>query len=117
MSIFANYQSRYEDTEHEEYSLKEYLEICKKDPTADANAAERMLIAIGEPELVDTSKDLRLSRVFSNKVIKRYPVFSDFFGMEVCVDQIVSFFRHAAQGLEEQKKILYLLGQVGGGKP
>jgi serine protein kinase len=116
MSIFANYQSRYEDTEHEEYSLKEYLEICKNDPAAYANAAERMLLAIGEPELVDTSKDLRLSRIFSNKVIKRYPVFSDFFGMEVCVDQIVSFFRHAAQGLEEQKQILYLLGPVGGGK-
>src|SRR5262249_10869278 len=29
---------------------------------------------------------------------------------------IVSFFRHAAQGLEERKQILYLLGPVGGGK-
>jgi len=28
----------------------------------------------------------------------------------------VSFFRHAAQGLEEKKQILYLLGPVGGGK-
>ncbi|NIP90195.1 MAG: PrkA family serine protein kinase, partial [Gammaproteobacteria bacterium] len=30
--------------------------------------------------------------------------------------QMVSFFRHAAQGLEERKQILYLLGPVGGGK-
>ena len=116
MSIFSNYQTRYEDTEQEEYSLKEYLDICKNDPTAYANAAERLLLAIGEPELIDTSKDPRLSRIFLNKVIKRYPAFDDFFGMEECVQQIVSFFKHAAQGLEEKKQILYLLGPVGGGK-
>ncbi len=116
MSIFANYQSRYEDTEQEEYSLQEYLEICKTDRTAYATAAERLLTAIGEPELVDTSKDPRLSRIFSNKVIKRYREFDDFYGMEECIEQIVSFFKHAAQGLEEKKQILYLLGPVGGGK-
>ncbi|HLT90163.1 MAG TPA: PrkA family serine protein kinase [Woeseiaceae bacterium] len=116
MSIFANYQSRYEDTEQEEYSLQEYLEICKTDKTAYATAAERLLIAIGEPELIDTSKDPRLSRIFSNKVIKRYREFDDFYGMEECIEQIVSFFKHAAQGLEEKKQILYLLGPVGGGK-
>jgi len=116
MSIFSNYQVRYEDTEQEEYSLKEYLEICKKDPGAYASAAERLLRAIGEPETVDTSRDARLSRIFSNKVIKRYKVFDQFYGMEECIEQIVSFFRHAAQGLEEKKQILYLLGPVGGGK-
>ena len=36
--------------------------------------------------------------------------------MEETIQQIVSFFRHAAQGLEEKKQILYLLGPVGGGK-
>jgi serine protein kinase len=116
MSIFSNYQARYEDTEEEEYSLKEYLEICKTDPTAYATAAERLLIAIGEAEHVDTSRDPRLSRIFSNKIIKRYPEFDDFYGMEECIEQIVSFFKHAAQGLEEKKQILYLLGPVGGGK-
>ena len=116
MSIFSNYQERYEDTEEEEYSLKEYLEICKKDPTAYATAAERLLLAIGEAEHVDTSRDPRLSRIFSNKIIKRYPEFDDFYGMEECIEQIVSFFKHAAQGLEEKKQILYLLGPVGGGK-
>jgi serine protein kinase len=116
MSIFGNYQSRFEDTQQEEYSLEEYLEICKTDPTAYATAAERLLHAIGEPELIDTANDPRLSRIFSNKVIKRFPQFSEFFGMEECIEQIVSFFRHAAQGLEEKKQILYLLGPVGGGK-
>jgi serine protein kinase len=116
MRIFNHYQSRYEDAGIEEYSLQEYLEICKNDSLGYATAAERLLIAIGEPELVDTSKDLRLSRIFSNKVIKRYSEFSDFYGMEDCIEQIVSFFKHAAQGLEEKKQILYLLGPVGGGK-
>ena len=116
MSIFSHYQTRYEVTQEEEYTLQEYLEICKNDPNAYASAPERMLDAIGEPELVDTSLDPRLSRIFSNKIIRRYPAFSEFYGMEECIEQIVSYFRHAAQGLEEKKQILYLLGPVGGGK-
>ncbi len=116
MSIFKHYADRYESRQEEEYSLEEYLQICKKDPTAYASAAERMLLAIGEPDFVDTSRDPRLSRIFSNKVIKRYKEFEEFYGMEDCVEQIVSFFKHAAQGLEERKQILYLLGPVGGGK-
>jgi serine protein kinase len=116
MGIFDHYQSRYERNREEEYSLQEFLEICRKDLTAYASPAERMLIAIGEPELVDTRLDPRLSRIFANKIIKRYPAFSDFYGMEETIEQIVAYFRHAAQGLEERKQILYLLGPVGGGK-
>ncbi len=116
MSILQHFKDRYDQTQEEEYSLEEYLEICKNDPAAYATAAERMLLAIGEPEFIDTSRDPRLSRIFSNKVIKRYPEFSEFYGMEEAVENIVSFFRHAAQGLEEKKQILYLLGPVGGGK-
>jgi serine protein kinase len=116
MSIFNHYRERYESTQEEELSIQEYLELCKSDPSVYATAAERMLMAIGEPELVDTAKDPRLSRIFSNKVIKRYSAFGDFYGMEECIEQIVSFFKHAAQGLEEKKQILYLLGPVGGGK-
>src|SRR5690606_5915732 len=116
MSIFSHFQQRFEATRQEEYSLQEYLDLCKEDPGTYASAAERLLTAIGEPELIDTSTDSRLSRIFSNKVIRRYPAFEDFHGMEECIDQIVSYFRHAAQGLEEKKQILYLLGPVGGGK-
>lgn len=116
MGIFDHYQTRYEKNREEEYSLQEFLEICRQDPTAYASPAERMLIAIGEPELIDTRLDQRMSRLFANKVIKRYPAFSDFYGMEETIEQIVAYFRHAAQGLEERKQILYLLGPVGGGK-
>lgn len=116
MSIISHYQHRFADAQQEECSLAEYLEICKKDPSAYISPAERLLLAIGEPELIDTSKDPRLSRIFSNKVLKCYREFGDLYGMEECIEQIVSFFKHAAQGLEEKKQILYLLGPVGGGK-
>ena len=116
MSIFNAYQARFEAAREEEMSLQEYLELCRKDRMAYASAAERMLQAIGEPELVDTRLDPRLSRIFSNKIIRLYPAFRDFYGMEEAIEKIVSYFRHAAQGLEEKKQILYLLGPVGGGK-
>ena len=116
MNIFKNYTARYERTREEEYSLQEYLDICKRDHLAYATAAERMLAAIGEPEMVDTRNDSRLTRIFSNKVIKIYPAFRDFYGTEEVIEQVVAYFRHAAQGLEERKQVLYLLGPVGGGK-
>jgi serine protein kinase len=116
MSIFNHYRERYEATQQEELTIKEYLELCKKDPSVYATAAERMLMAIGEPDMVDTAQDPRLSRIFSNKIMKRYKAFGEFYGMEEAIQQIVSYFKHAAQGLEEKKQILYLLGPVGGGK-
>ena len=116
MSIFSHYQTRYEKAQEEEYTIQEYLELCKKDPTVYASSSERMLASIGEPEMVDTRNDPRLSRLFSNRVVKKYPAFKDFHGMEETIERIVSYFKHAAQGLEERKQILYLLGPVGGGK-
>src|SRR5690625_2605262 len=116
MSIFNHYLDRYEAAREEELSLAEYLELCRSDPSTYASAAERLLVAIGEPELVDTSRDPRLSRIFQNRIIRRYQAFEEFHGMEEAIDQIVAYCRHAAQGLEERKQILYLLRPVGGGK-
>ena len=98
MSLFHHYQARFDHSRPEEYTLEQYLNLCKTDPTAYATAAERLLLAIGEPEVVDTSRDPRLSRIFSNKMIRRYPAFNEFYGMEEAIEQIVAYFRHAAQG-------------------
>ncbi|CAA7613594.1 PrkA family serine protein kinase [Magnetospirillum sp. UT-4] len=114
--LFTRFARTYEGRKDVEMSLLEYLEGCREDPMMFASAAERMIAAIGEPELVDTAKDARLARVFMNRTIKVYPAFADFFGMEETIERIVGYFRHAAQGLEERKQILYLLGPVGGGK-
>ncbi len=116
MGILQGYRENYAKGRDEEMSLEDYLELCRNDPMAYATPAERMLRAIGEPEIVDTRQDPRLSRIFSNRIINRYPAFSEFYGMEDVVEQIVAYFKHAAQGLEERKQVLYLLGPVGGGK-
>ena len=114
--IFGLYSRLYENRREVEYSLEDYLRACSDDPSFYAGPAERLLKAIGEPVMVDTSQDPRLGRIFMNRTIKIYPAFEDFYGMEETIERIVGFFRHAAQGLEERKQILYLLGPVGGGK-
>jgi len=116
MSIFKEYLENHVKNQIEFLTFEDYLAACKKDPLVYASPAERMIRAIGEPELVDTSKDARLSRMFLNKTLKIYPAFKDFYGMEETVERIVGYFTHAAQGLEERKQILYLLGPVGSGK-
>ena len=114
--VFSLATTMREERRETEMTLAQYLQACAEDPFCYASAAERMLKAIGEPAMVDTSKDPRLGRVFMNRTMRVYPAFSDFHGMEETVERIVGFFRHAAQGLEERKQILYLLGPVGGGK-
>src|SRR5216683_5837345 len=112
-SLFARL---YESEKETEMSLEDYLKACAREPMAYASAPERMLAAIGEPQLIDTSQETRLGRIFMNRTIRVYPAFQDFYGMEETIERIVGFLRHAAQGLEERKQVLYLLGPVGGGK-
>jgi serine protein kinase len=114
--LFSRSMQSYESQRQQEMPLLDYLELCRRDPGAYASAAERMVAAIGEPEVIDTAKDPRLGRIFMNRTVKVYPAFAEFFGMEDTVERIVNFFRYSAQGLEERKQILYLLGPVGGGK-
>src|SRR6476646_1924858 len=114
--LFGLFAKQYDTQKEAEMSLDDYLKACAREPMAYASAAERMIAAIGEPEMVDTSTDSRLGRIFMNRTIRIYPSFAEFYGMEETIERIVSYFRHAAQGLEERKQILYLLGPVGGGK-
>ncbi|KAA3446988.1 PrkA family serine protein kinase [Mesorhizobium sp. SARCC-RB16n] len=114
--VFDLFSEIYANAAQEETSLQQYLLACREDKSMYASAPERMVEAIGEPDLVDTSKDERLGRIFSNRTVKIYPSFSDFYGMEETIERIAGYFRYASQGLEERKQILYLLGPVGGGK-
>ncbi len=116
MEVFDVFSEYYNRDSQEELSLQDYLLGCRENPTMHASLAERMIAAVGEPEIIDTSTNQRLGRVFLNRTIKRYPAFKDLYGMEDTIERIVGFFRYAAQGLEERKQILYLLGPVGGGK-
>lgn len=64
MNIFNHYRQRYEAAKDEEFTLQEFLAVCRQDCSAYANAAERLLMAIGEPNMVDTALEPRLSRLF-----------------------------------------------------
>ena len=116
LDIFDVFSESYERVQQEAMSLRDYLLAARDDQMLYASAAERMIEAIGESEMIDTSKDPRLARIFFNRTIRRYKAFEGFYGMEDTIERIVSFFRHAAQGLEEKRQVLYLLGPVGGGK-
>jgi serine protein kinase len=114
--LFERFRDSFDRARVERMGLRDYLALCREDPMVYATAAERMVKAIGEPVMVDTSTDPRLSRVFLNRTLRTYPAFADFFGMEDTIERVVGYFKHAAQGLEERKQVLYLLGPVGGGK-
>jgi serine protein kinase len=114
--LFESYARSFEARRETVMTIADYLEGCRNDPLMHAGPHERLLAAIGEPQMVDTSKDARLGRIFMNRTIRTYPAFAEFYGMEETIERIVAFFRQGAQGLEERKQILYLLGPVGGGK-
>ena len=114
--LLDEFEKRFTVYAPEDMSLTEYLNLCKTDHMAYAYAAQRMVDAIGTKEIIDTSREPRLARLFGNREIRTYPAFSDFYGLEDTIERIVDFFLHAAQGLEESRQILYLLGPVGGGK-
>ena len=90
LDVISSFTARFERSREEEISLEDYLAECKRNPLAYATAAERMLKAIGDPKTVDTRNDPRLSRIFANKVIKVYPAFAEFYGMEDAIEQVVS---------------------------
>ena len=87
MKLAEGYKARYSSGQADEMSLEEYLELCRKDPGVYSTAAERMLAAIGEPEVIDTRHDPRLSRIFGNKMVRIYPAFKDFYGLEEPIEQ------------------------------
>ncbi len=116
LDVFDIFTRDYARERFETMSLRDWLLAARDDKMLYASPSERMVEAIGEPALVDTAQDSRLSRIFFNRTIKVYPAFEGFYGMEDTIERIVGYFKHAAQGLEEKRQILYLLGPVGGGK-
>jgi serine protein kinase len=115
--IFDDFKSSYEQSAPATFTLDEYFGLCRSEPLTYALAAERMIKAIGEPRQIATKSDPRLLRLFGNRTLRIYDAFAEFYGMEGgIIEEIVSFYRHAAQGLEERKQVLYLLGPVGSAK-
>ena len=116
LDVFDIFSRDYAREKFDSMSLRDWLLAARDNRMLYATPSERMVTAIGEAELVDTAQDARLSRLFFNRTIKMYRAFEGFYGMEDTIERIVGYFKHAAQGLEEKRQILYLLGPVGGGK-
>ena len=106
LDVFDLFNRAYSREQLETMSLRDWLLAARDDKMLYASPAERMISAIGDHELIDTAQDPRLGRMFFNRTIKRYKAFEGFFGMEDTIERIVSYFKHAAQGLEEKRQIL-----------
>ncbi|MDE3228397.1 MAG: protein prkA, partial [Chloroflexota bacterium] len=89
-----------------EGTFSQYFEIATKNPRVAQLSHERiynMIVAAG----TETNK----------QGDPRYNFFSDeIYGIEKPLQQIVEYFHSAAQRLEVRKRILLLMGPVGGGK-
>ena len=58
MSLLSKFKTDQASKTVEYLTFDEYLELCKTDKMAYATAAERMLAAIGEPELISRLFDV-----------------------------------------------------------
>src|SRR5947199_8451822 len=99
----------YRDRERElmwEGTFAQYFEIASKKPEVSQLSHERIYHMIMDAG-VETNRNGD----------PRYKFFSqEIFGIEKPLQQIVDYFHSAAQRLEVRKRVLLLMGPVGGGK-
>ena len=55
MGIFERYQQNYEHNLQEEYSLQEYLDLCRDDPSAYASGSTLRAVAVTRSVWWDSS--------------------------------------------------------------
>ncbi len=99
----------YRDRERElqwEGTFAQYFEIASKDPKVGRLSHERIYDMIMDAG-VDTTRTGETHYKFFGQEI---------FGIEKPLQQIVDYFHSAAQRLEVRKRVLLLMGPVGGGK-
>lgn len=93
-----------------EGTFHDYFELVSSNPRLAQLSHARvcnMILAPGVEKINEGSLD----------EINRYHFFSEeLFGIDEAIDQIVDYFKSAAQRLEVRKRILLLMGPVGGGK-
>ena len=99
----------YRDRERElqwEGTFAQYFEIATKKPEVTRLAHERIYRMIMDAGVGTSRTGEPLFNFFSDEI----------FGIERPLQQIVEYFHSAAQRLEVRKRILLLMGPVGGGK-
>jgi serine protein kinase len=116
MSLLSKKTTQFSEKKPQIITLEEYLNLCKTEPNIYRSVQGQLLDQFGTPKRIDTANNPVLSRVHGNRVLTRYPAFEKFYGMEDTIEDIAGFLKHADQGLEERKQVLYLLGPVGSAK-
>src|SRR5439155_22835132 len=99
----------YRDRERElmwEGTFGQYFEIASKKPEVGQLSHERIYHMIMNAGVEETRTGEPRYNFFSQEI----------FGIEKPLQQIVDYFHSAAQRLEVRKRILLLMGPVGGGK-
>src|SRR5438874_739072 len=99
----------YRDRERElswEGTFAQYFEIATKKPQVGRLAHERIYHMIIDAEIETTRTGEPHYKFFDQEI----------FGIEKPLQQIVDYFHSAAQRLEVRKRVLLLMGPVGGGK-
>jgi serine protein kinase len=93
-----------------EGTFRDYFELVTQNPNVSKLSHSRvcdMILAAGVEKINEGSRD----------EIVKYNFFSDeLFGIERPISKIVEYFKSAGQRLEVRKRILLLMGPVGGGK-
>ncbi|MFN0112483.1 MAG: LAGLIDADG family homing endonuclease [Blastocatellia bacterium] len=93
-----------------EGSFRDYFELVTGNPRLSSLSHARicdMILASDTEKIAEGTRD----------EITRYKFFSDeLFGIEEPIARVVEYFKSAAQRLEVRKRILLLMGPVGGGK-
>jgi serine protein kinase len=93
-----------------EGTFREYFELVTANPRLASLSHARicdMILASGTEKIAEGTRD----------EVTRYNFFSnELFGIEESIAKIVEYFKSAAQRLEVRKRILLLMGPVGGGK-
>jgi serine protein kinase len=93
-----------------EGTFREYFELVTANPRLSSLSHARMcdmILATGMEKIAEGTRD----------EVTRYNFFSgELFGIEESIAKIVEYFKSAAQRLEVRKRILLLMGPVGGGK-
>lgn len=95
---------------HWEGTFREYFEMVVQNAKLSQLAHARicdMILSAGVTKLNEGTRD----------EVTRYNFFSEeLYGIDEAIEQLVEYFKSAAQRLEVRKRILLLMGPVGGGK-
>ena len=89
-----------------EGTFLEYFDIVKRNPAVADLAHARVYNMIMSAGVEKTEDGQKIYKFFADEI----------FGLEKPLEQLVEYFRSAAKRLEVRKRILLLMGPVGGGK-